>query len=553
MVIPATVKKAQAIPYHRISILVADDFSSFRNTIFTMLERLGVQSIAMASSAQSIVKACSREHFDIILCDYNLGAGKTGQHVLEELRFKNIIPKKTVFILVSAEAARTIVMSAYDCEPDDYLMKPVTAAMLQQRVDKMLLQRIVFNPVTSAEQLGEVDNAISLLQQLAKAEDRYAPYAQKWLGDMLIEQGRVEEAEQLYANALKARAQEWAKLGLAKCYFEQQQYVDAQEILTPIVVDNPLLLPAYDLLADTYAMQGQPKEQQKILQSAVNISPMSILRQKKLGAVAYQNNDLIAALEAKRKVVKLGALSCYGSKEDLFDFVRTAAQAIEKSDDVSRALVEEIKAMLEKLAKENRHDTAVVTRCNLLLSRVTVIHEGEVPTSESGAGLTVEKSLQKFNKNDDDIYFHLDYLRTLQALKNAKEFDKHLQFLLDKFSKNETSLQLLDEFLEEPVSIANRDWVAQVNKQGIELYTNQKFDEAIRCFEEAQALFPKHIGIALNIVQAMAGKIQNNPNNSELIDDCDSYLNVIESQVDRQHTQFDRYVKIKKMALAARG
>ena len=119
------------IKYDKLSVLVADDFSSFRNTVNGMLGNLGVVDVQMASNGAEVLQKCQGRRFDLILCDYDLGKGKTGQHVLEELRHKRLLPLSTVFIIVSAEASRNVVLSSYDCEPDDYLTKPLDLHELQ--------------------------------------------------------------------------------------------------------------------------------------------------------------------------------------------------------------------------------------------------------------------------------------------------------------------------------------------------------------------------------------------------------------------------------------
>ena len=53
----------------------------------------------------------------------------------------------------------------------------------------------------------------------------------------------------------------------------------ASEWMEQIISDSPLFLPAYDALADTCADAGQRQVEQATVQKAVNISPMSILRQ----------------------------------------------------------------------------------------------------------------------------------------------------------------------------------------------------------------------------------------------------------------------------------
>ena len=69
---------------------------------------------------------------------------------------------------------------------------------------------------------------------------------------------------------------------------------------------QPTVLPAYDALADTCADAGQRQVEQATVQKAVNISPMSILRQKRLAEVAEANGDWLTALRAWRRAIKLG-------------------------------------------------------------------------------------------------------------------------------------------------------------------------------------------------------------------------------------------------------
>src|SRR5690606_16669174 len=120
----------------KLHVLVVDDFSSFRSTMMSMLSKLGVKNIEEASKASEVLRWCKDRKFDLILCDYNLGPGKSGQHILEELRFRKLSTHHTLFAMVTAEASKDMVLSAYDCEPDDYLMKPLDLQVLEQRVTR---------------------------------------------------------------------------------------------------------------------------------------------------------------------------------------------------------------------------------------------------------------------------------------------------------------------------------------------------------------------------------------------------------------------------------
>ena len=101
----------------------------------------GVVDIHTASNGEDAVKKCETGRYDIILCDYNLGEKKNGQQILEELRFKETIKYDTIFVIISAETAKDMVMGALEYLPDGYITKPINKELLQKRLDTLLEQR----------------------------------------------------------------------------------------------------------------------------------------------------------------------------------------------------------------------------------------------------------------------------------------------------------------------------------------------------------------------------------------------------------------------------
>ena len=69
---------------------------------------------------------CSYKSYDIVLCDYNLGAGQDGQQLLEELRYRHKLKNTSLFVMITAESSRDMVLGALEYLPDDYLTKPIT-------------------------------------------------------------------------------------------------------------------------------------------------------------------------------------------------------------------------------------------------------------------------------------------------------------------------------------------------------------------------------------------------------------------------------------------
>lgn len=533
------------IDYSNISVLVADDFSSFRSTVNSMLKNLGVEDVEMAANPEEIIAWCEDRFFDLILCDYSLGRGRNGQHVLEELRYRDILTHNTVFIMVSAEASRNIVMSAFDCKPDEYLMKPITAQMLQQRMDRLMSMRNAFSKVYERIDRNEPHEAMDLLIDMSLAENRHALLAQKQLGELFMQMDMYDKAERLYTKALDVRQLDWARLGLAKVKQARGDLDLAGSWLQTIIDENPLYLPAYDVLAENWEKKGDTHNVQFTVQKAVEISPMSILRQRKLGDVARANKDLDTSIDALRNTVQLGMLSCHGSPENHFDFARIVSMGLEQKKDPAGNLGDEAIEILQNAQDWYQIDEGQKAQKLLITGR---IHAVEGRHSEAEACLT--DGAETLQGIEGSVQAHLDHVAVLLGMDKKQEADDLLQSMKKIYADDQAVLEQLDEYLDEPASASNREMVAAVNREGIDLYNNARHDAALGCFERARKLFPKHIGIQLNIVQTLIGKFRSGDKDSLIKNECYAALELVESLIDESNPQYTRYKKLKNMAFS---
>ena len=87
-----------------------------------------------------------------------------------------------------------------------------------------------------------------------KAEESHP----QWLTDLMrlraelhIVSGNANEAQRLYEKILEGRSIPWARLGLAKAFFMQKRYAEAEDTLQSLVNENELFVDAYDWLSRT--------------------------------------------------------------------------------------------------------------------------------------------------------------------------------------------------------------------------------------------------------------------------------------------------------------
>ncbi|MBK6742410.1 MAG: response regulator [Hydrogenophilales bacterium] len=133
--------------FSTLAVLVIDDHPGMRASLRMTLSNFGVTKTDMSQGAFDAVHRIKQRKYDVIVCDYNLGEGRDGQQLLEELRHSKLISLATVFLMVTAERTYEKVMSAVELAPDDYLIKPFTAEALQQRLNQVLKKKAAFAPV----------------------------------------------------------------------------------------------------------------------------------------------------------------------------------------------------------------------------------------------------------------------------------------------------------------------------------------------------------------------------------------------------------------------
>jgi len=113
-------------------VLVADDCSTMRKIILRSLRAVGVRQATEAADGNQAVALFRPGAFDLVLTDWNM-PGKTGLEVVQSIRARDA---QVPIIMVTSEAEKGLVMQAIEAGVCDYLVKPFTADMLRQKLEK---------------------------------------------------------------------------------------------------------------------------------------------------------------------------------------------------------------------------------------------------------------------------------------------------------------------------------------------------------------------------------------------------------------------------------
>ncbi len=526
--------------YGKLKFLVVDDFENFRLSIRQMIRSFGVEKIEVASNGEDAVQKCTYDKFDIVLCDYNMGDGKNGQQILEELRFKKLLKRTGLFILITAETSKDIVMGARENQPDGYIAKPITKAVLQKRMDALIEQRETLLPINKEIDKENYPAAISLCDAEIKKKSKYITWCFRTIADLYYRTGDFAHARKIYEDVLSAREIAWARLGLGRVLLGQKHYEEAISSFTRLAEENQDMVEAYDGLAETYRQMGKLKESQKNLEQAVAISPLAILRQKQLGEICTQTQDVETAANAFRQTVKLGTHSVHDDADNYLQLGRCLSDLSEgDTSDKGKTFAKEALATLEKATK--RFENSEVKLQSLLIE--TRVHKGQDNIDASKKAF--EKAQTLTSPDDMSAEAGIEMAKTLYRLDETDKAEKLLHKLAQRFEHDKKVLIKIEDLLDEPVSLQKKMKARELNRNGINYFEEGKLEEAIKTFEEALVESPKHPALNLNLVQVLLKQMEGGKLRTEDLNQCKQCLDSV-AHIPSQHRQYKRFQFLSK-------
>lgn len=531
-------------PYSSLKVLIIDDFGSFRMTLSRMLSDLGCKQVVTAMNGEVGLDICRKQHFDVVVCDYGLGEGANGQQVLEALRYNKILPRESLFLLISAESSQSIVLSVYDYAPDAYLTKPITAKSLRQRLDRLLLQRQEMLPLYRCLDNDDMDGAIAIAEAAIASSSRYGMVYQRMLGEFYLQCDQIENAEVLYTRVLEARPLDWARVGLSKVKKAQGDLETSTAWLSKILDDNPFCMQAYDLLAENYRDQHDLEKVQQTLEAAVEMSPLSILRQVELAETAANNLDYPIATKAYGRSVRLGEHSCHDRCHNHLQYGRLAAAWMRDTVVASaQDLIKDGLRVLEQVPRRfelspDQKAQAQLLECQLYAAR----------KEEAKALALLSDTEEMIKELLPGLDLQLDRVATMSVLGKGDAVTELLASLVEEYAENQEALQRIDLWLDEPVSERNKKLVSQLNNQGIKFYQANDYGRALDSFKRACRLFPHHLGVQLNLFQALTAEMKALGKTEETEALCSTLSERIEPALVHGSPEMNRFRQIQQLA-----
>lgn len=120
-----------------LKILVVDDFSTMRRIVKNLLKELGFTNVFEAEDGVDALNKLRGEKFDFVVSDWNM-PNMTGIELLRAIRGDATL-KHLPVLMVTAEAKRENIIEAAQAGASGYVVKPFTAATLDEKLKKIFL------------------------------------------------------------------------------------------------------------------------------------------------------------------------------------------------------------------------------------------------------------------------------------------------------------------------------------------------------------------------------------------------------------------------------
>jgi DNA-binding response OmpR family regulator len=502
--------------YEKKRCLVVDDLTEVRALYKRMLRSFGVRDLDTAATADQTMELCNNHNYGMIICDYNLDDSRDGQQILEELRHMQMLKYTTLFIIITAETSREMVLGAIENQPDDYITKPISQKLMRTRLDRALLKHEDLFAIKLCMDSKNFSKAIKLCDEKIQNKHRYGLDCIRYKAQICIMMGKPEEARKIYIAILQKKDHAWAKIGLARALMACEDMDDIEPLLKEILKKDHRYIEAHDLLADYYEKTNQPEKAQEATEQATALSPKSITRHRRLAKLAEKNGDDATCLKAYEESIRWNYNSCHATPEDYLSLARKTVDVAKVS--TPREAVDKTKKALGLLERMQRR---FPKRKNKVKSHFIESQLYACQGKEKFAQSLLQQAEVDYDILDPkDVDARLDYACAHIMSGDKQKAYKELHLLSKEKQVSTEVLKRIDRISEEPISLAGKSCASDLSKKGIGAYQAREYDKSIQIFSDALKMFPNHVGVNLNLVQVIIAKAETETKTNDHYLDC---------------------------------
>ncbi len=194
------------IEIETMSILIVDDMKSMRLTIRKMLQNLKIgKNLRFAENGKEGLEILNSAQCDIAIIDWNMPI-MNGIQMLDKIR-SDKSHRDLPVIMVTAESQRDIVLEVAEVEVEAYLLKPLTLALLDEKIRAVVKKANEPGPATfhrlKARDLAEKEDFNAAIEEI-KIALTHKPSASRLLRELGLLHFRIKKSGIAVKFLLKA-------------------------------------------------------------------------------------------------------------------------------------------------------------------------------------------------------------------------------------------------------------------------------------------------------------------------------------------------------------
>jgi len=124
------------MPDKNLRFLVVDDFSTMRRIVRNLLKEIGFLNVEEAEDGAVALQRLQSGGIDFVISDWNM-PNMDGLTLLQKIRASDAL-KALPVLMVTAEAKKENIIAAAQAGASGYVVKPFTAATLDEKLNKIL-------------------------------------------------------------------------------------------------------------------------------------------------------------------------------------------------------------------------------------------------------------------------------------------------------------------------------------------------------------------------------------------------------------------------------
>lgn len=502
--------------YSHIEALVIDDMRMQQTTLRGQLAMLGIVKVDTTGSAEDALRMIESKRYDLILCDYNLNQKTDGQQLFEYSRERQILGPDTLFFMITAENSYASVAAASEHMPDSYLLKPVTAGEIENRLKLQLDRREALLAIKQHLAKQDLASARSACDAVLAKKDRWYMQALQLKGQIELDMDHVDAAMKVYKEAIKLRpGLMWAQIGLARAFKASGKYEEAKQIAQAIIKtpEGSKAVAAYDVLAQSLEAQDNPQAALEVLKESAQVVP-SARRHRQLAESAYRNGDLETANASYSLAIKSSQGSITAQPQDQMALAQTLVEQNEPQLALEALKQTGIKNLRgpEFKAVELAISSQAHAQLGMKKEAEEEAEQALAAMSESKADfatVAVAKAALQSGKEEEG-------LKLLQGAVSADHENTRIKQLITKTLNETGNSEKIDRIVGAATALL-KTRVSDAKK----MFRDEKVDEALKLMQLALDEYPENTAVLLEAAQMNCMALRRNkkadPSNIEQV------------------------------------